>query len=602
MKPTFITVLKKVLLFSICFSCYSAFAQNVGINETGDKADKSAMLDILAEHKGILIPRIRLLDPNDKQTIIEPAHSLLVYNTNGGMPDGIGYYYNTGTAIAPLWVKLSVTASNPSWLISGNSDVNDDVSYMGTNINEDVVFRRNGVLALQMRTGGAMLFTGDATGVTPESGQGKRMMWIPKYSAFRAGKLDDLGPDFWNDVNIGDASFAANFNTRATGLASAAFGYGTQATNSTSIAFGNETVASGNIATSMGDKTTASGTAALATGTQTTAGGSNSFASGYLTEAIAINSFATGDQTNAFSANSFAIGSRTLVTATNAMAMGDQAAAAGVNSLAAGFRTDATEPNAVAMGDRTEASGTAAFAMGQQTVASGPNSFAIGDHTEASGGRSFAIGGYSKATGTSSFAGGGSSEANGTAAVAFGDHTIANVSNQLAIGRYNVISNVQPNDDNISFRAFQVGNGTNTDNRNDAAYIRYNGNMFIAGNLTEGSDIRWKKDIAPLKSVLKKVITINPITYHFKNTNTNSPDLQIGFSAQEIQQQFPELVSVDERGYLSIGYTRMSAVLLQAIKEQQQQIETLKKEKQDQKEINDQLLQRIEKIEAAIKK
>lgn len=590
----------------------------MGINATGAKADVSAMLDVSASNKGLLASRVSLLNVNDKQTITDPANSLLVYNINGGMPYGEGYYYNSQTPDDPLWVRLS-TANNTVWLLEGNAGTNPGVNFLGTIDNQEIIFRQNNEKIGGIYQGGALGFTGNTiTGVTPFplNGQGTKMLYIPVKAAFRVGKLDDLLPDGWNDVNIGEASFAANFNIRATAIASAAFGYGTQATNSASIAFGNETLASGNIATSMGDKTTASGsyalaagsqtiasgTAALAAGTQTIAGGSNSFASGNLTRATAINSFATGDQTNAFGENSFAIGSLTLVTAKNAMAMGDEAAATGENSFAAGFRTDATESNAVAMGDRTEASGNAAFAMGLQTKASGSFSFAAGERAEANGVRSFATGFLSKANGANSFAAGVVSEANGSTAVAFGNRTIANVADQLAIGRYDVVSNVQPNDENINFRPFQVGNGINTDNRSDAAYIRYNGNMFIAGILTEGSDIRWKKDITPLKSVLKKVITINPITYHFKNTNTNSPDLQIGFSAQEIQQQFPELVSVDERGYLSIGYTRMSAVLLQAIKEQQQQIEDLKKEKQDRKDINSKLLQRIEKIEAAIKK
>jgi hypothetical protein len=94
---------------------------------------------------------------------------------------------------------------------------------------------------------------------------------------------------------------------------------------------------------------------------------------------------------------------------------------------------------------------------------------------------------------------------------------------------------------------------------------------------------------------------IQPIYYNLKNNNETFKNRHIGFSAQELQKQFPEIVT-EKDGNLIARYDNMTAVLLQAIKEQQQQIEVLKKEKQDQKEINNQLLQRIEIIEAAIKK
>ena len=53
-------------------------------------------------------------------------------------------------------------------------------------------------------------------------------------------------------------------------------------------------------------------------------------------------------------------------------------------------------------------------------------------------------------------------------------------------------------------------------------------------------------------------------------------DKQIGVSAQELEAQFPELVRTDENGYKAVAYEKLSVVLLQALKEQQQQIDTLK--------------------------
>ena len=44
------------------------------------------------------------------------------------------------------------------------------------------------------------------------------------------------------------------------------------------------------------------------------------------------------------------------------------------------------------------------------------------------------------------------------------------------------------------------------------------------------------------------------------------------FNAQEIEREFPELVNKNEKEYLSVSYSKMSAVAIQAIKEQQQTI------------------------------
>jgi len=51
---------------------------------------------------------------------------------------------------------------------------------------------------------------------------------------------------------------------------------------------------------------------------------------------------------------------------------------------------------------------------------------------------------------------------------------------------------------------------------------------------------------------------------------------QIGFLAQEVEQVFPELVSTGTDGYKAVNYAQMTPVLLESIKEQQAQIETLK--------------------------
>jgi hypothetical protein len=51
---------------------------------------------------------------------------------------------------------------------------------------------------------------------------------------------------------------------------------------------------------------------------------------------------------------------------------------------------------------------------------------------------------------------------------------------------------------------------------------------------------------------------------------------QVGVLAQEIEKIYPELVSTDKDGYKAVNYAQLTPVLIEALKEQQAQIEALK--------------------------
>jgi hypothetical protein len=93
-----------IFLATFIFIGFSIKAQNIGINPTGATPNSSAMLDVSATDKGMLIPRVSLTSTSDVTTIVNPATSLLVYNTNAGMSNGsVGFYYWNGTQ----WTKLN---------------------------------------------------------------------------------------------------------------------------------------------------------------------------------------------------------------------------------------------------------------------------------------------------------------------------------------------------------------------------------------------------------------------------------------------------------------------------------------------------------------
>lgn len=94
----------------------------IGIGTTTPNA--SSVLDIESNNKGLLIPRIPLVDTADNITIANPATSLLVYNTTTNSNITEGYYYWN----ASQWVRLSDKTprlfngtSNPSNSIPANS-------------------------------------------------------------------------------------------------------------------------------------------------------------------------------------------------------------------------------------------------------------------------------------------------------------------------------------------------------------------------------------------------------------------------------------------------------------------------------------------------
>ena len=113
-----------------------------------------------------------------------------------------------------------------------------------------------------------------------------------------------------------------------------------------------------------------------------------------------------------------------------------------------------------------------------------------------------------------------------------------------------------------------------------------------AASFPTSSDERFKSDVAPLESCLSRVRQLRGITYRWSDFYLNElgrggakTETMIGMIAQEVEPLFPELVrswSGDGQGedtpggrYRSLDYQRFGAVLLEAIKELADRVETL---------------------------
>ncbi|MCH8838244.1 MAG: tail fiber domain-containing protein [Candidatus Marinimicrobia bacterium] len=107
----------------------------------------------------------------------------------------------------------------------------------------------------------------------------------------------------------------------------------------------------------------------------------------------------------------------------------------------------------------------------------------------------------------------------------------------------------------------------------------FSGDVYTTGSY-QGSDIRWKRNITSLEGALEKVLALRGVQFEWNLDDY--PDRgfhegkQIGFIAQEVEEILPELVRENKDGYKAVDYPKITAVLMEAIKEQQKQIEQLK--------------------------
>ena len=115
-----------------------------------------------------------------------------------------------------------------------------------------------------------------------------------------------------------------------------------------------------------------------------------------------------------------------------------------------------------------------------------------------------------------------------------------------------------------------VGIGTT----NPGYRLDVNGTIYASGDVLAFSDISVKENIRPIDNALNRVLNSRGVVY---DRIDNGDKDNIGFIAQELEVNFPELVSTKADGTKSVKYQNAVAILFEAIKEQQAQIDELKK-------------------------
>lgn len=119
--------------------------------------------------------------------------------------------------------------------------------------------------------------------------------------------------------------------------------------------------------------------------------------------------------------------------------------------------------------------------------------------------------------------------------------------------------------------------------------VTVTGKVSASSGFFETSDRRLKNfqgdievDFDKLKSIPKK--------YFYWNMDSKKSKLEIGTSAQEVMEVYPELVSINEAGMLSVAYDKLSVIALKAVDELHEENVALK-------EKNDELERRLKAIE-----
>ena len=359
---------------------------------------------------------------------------------------------------------------------------------------------------------------------------------------------------------LGWGSFAANAYNRASGTGSVAMGFNNIA--------GVNTADNGNF------------------GRDENNGGQAVF--GRASRATGPVSFASGYRNTASGTTSVAMGNFNYATGDSSVAIGKESYAQGASTIAIGFKAHAAGGGSVALGQENVSWGTTNFTVGYQNIA-GDVTAAVG-----SGGSAVAMGKYNMATADASMALNRATKATNQGATSMGLGTTANNLGMLAIGVNNDASIGDPNqqyyytDGAVNGLpigvAFVIGNGdintqTNTAGANpsNAFVVKYDGSATLAGDLTLNSDARLKSNIESLGSTLAKLMQIDGKSYTMKS---NEKENKIGLLAQEILEVFPELVKAgeDKNETLSVNYQGLIPVLINAIKEQQNQIKTISNE------------------------
>jgi len=122
------------------------------------------------------------------------------------------------------------------------------------------------------------------------------------------------------------------------------------------------------------------------------------------------------------------------------------------------------------------------------------------------------------------------------------------------------------------------GKGLSFETAGNAVFAQ---DVTVQGNFYTPSDNRLKTNIETLGNALQAIDSMRGVRFEYKDQKKYAKGSKVGVIAQELMKVYPEMVTKGADGFFKVDYTQLTGVLIQAVKEQQQQM------KQQQLEINE---------------
>lgn len=585
--------MKKLTIFFALF-CWSfnSLAQSLAVNTDGSTANSSALLDVKSTSKGMLVPRMTKAQRN---AIASPANSLLLYITG---PDTTGFSYYNGST----WKWLESKSNN--WSLDGNSGTDAFTNYIGTNDNNNLSFRVNLAGKMCLSTDGLGIGNLIAPAYTLDLG----VPFATGAGCSRNGfRIHDLSAS-----NLCDKGLLLGYDVAGVGSNDAViWNYG-QTSGTQTLNFG-----VGSVLTMM--RLTSQGLAGIGSGIYSPQYALDVNVGIGATNPCGRNGLrlmSAGELNNNCDKGIFMgfddVGNTHPMSVWNFTPLG-----AGTDYyIRFGFGTDFSAAPGIGESMRILPPGKgvginridplAMLHISNYTGGGVLPGVMITNPALASSAKGF-------------YAGLNFSNPNAgyiwnyqNAAIQFGtndlDRMIIDQNGNVGIGttapnaplqfasslanRKLVLYDNSNNDHqyygegvNTNIYRFQVPStaadfvyyaGTSSSASNEILRIKGTGNATLAGTLTQLSDARLKENIHPLNASLEGILSLTGYTYNWIDKNRDS-DLQLGVLAQEVQKVFPQLVKENEKGEMSVNYMGLIPVLIESIKEQQKQIDELKR-------------------------
>ncbi|MBK9735360.1 MAG: hypothetical protein IPO92_10480 [Saprospiraceae bacterium] len=192
-------------------------AQSVGIGTLTPNAN--AALDVVATNKGLLIPRVALTSTTSNAPVGAFVAGMMVYNTATAGDVTPGFYFCNGSK----WEKAV-----GGWSLTGNGGTNPATNFIGTTDNQDILFKRNNLIAgLLNNSSGNTAFGVESFNLTTTS-TGNTAIGKVVLSSIQSGS---------NNTVIG----AQSLNNTTTGFQNSTLGHSAMLLNTT----GSENIAIG---------------------------------------------------------------------------------------------------------------------------------------------------------------------------------------------------------------------------------------------------------------------------------------------------------------------------------------------------------------------